>query len=230
MDLPIVPKRKELKAEIRIESKAKDSSEDDLSLGLRVNGFKFGQLWAIIGRAFAKATVDKALKNKMSQLKTDGAKAKATDAPKAYAIWNFEVPEIQAETAQVAAQPMKDDSEVHKSVGYPTTLWREQRLRCMGATLSRLESSVLEQRSEQGLKSEILEGADNADREAITEVFESKAMLKLWAKETCSEVERKVRATKMQAGLRSGDGSVLEGFGSSVGALRLLGRNVTNGE
>ncbi len=75
---------------------------------------------------------------------------------------------------------------------------------------------------------EKIEGANDVDREAISGAVESKAVLKLWAKAVCSEVKRKVNTTKNQTGLKCKDGKVSEGFGSTVEALRVLGRNVTN--
>ena len=79
-----------------------------------------------------------------------------------------------------------------------------------------------------GLKAKVFEGADDEDREAILGAVESKAVLKLWAKEVCSEAKRKIDTTKNQTGLKCKDGKGSERFGSTVEALRVLGRNVTS--
>jgi len=105
---------------------------------------------------------------------------------------------------------------------------RERRPRCRGATLSMNERSGGDEGVDKGLKAKVFEGADDVDREAISGAVESKAVLKLWAKEVCSEVERQIKTTKNQTGLSCKDGKASQAFGSTVEALRVLGRNVTS--
>ena len=79
------------------------------------------------------------------------------------------------------------------------------------------ERSGGDQGFEKGLRAKVFEGADDEDREAILGAVESKAVLKLWAKEVCSEVKRKINTTKNQTGLKCKDGKSSERLGSTVG-------------